>query len=51
LKEHDVPCNELYDRGYRSIGCQPCTTLVQIGEGERAGRWRGTAKTECGLHQ
>ena len=51
LKEHDVPYNELYDRGYRSIGCQPCTTLVQIGEEERAGRWRGTAKTECGLHQ
>ena len=51
IKEHDVPYNELYDRGYRSIGCQPCTTLVQIGEEERAGRWRGTAKTECGLHQ
>jgi len=51
LKEHDVPYNELYERGYRSIGCQPCTTLVQIGEEERAGRWRGTAKTECGLHQ
>ena len=51
IKEHDVPYNPLYDRGYRSIGCQPCTTLVQIGEEERAGRWRGTAKTECGLHQ
>ena len=51
IKEHDVPCNRLYDQGYRSIGCQPCTTLVQIGEDERSGRWRGTSKTECGLHQ
>ena len=51
IKEHDVPYNQLYDLGYRSIGCQPCTTLVQIGEEERAGRWRGSEKTECGLHQ
>ena len=51
IKEHDVPYNPLYDLGYRSIGCQPCTTLVQIGENDRAGRWRGVAKTECGLHQ
>ena len=51
INEHDVPYNQLYDSGYRSIGCQPCTTLVQIGEPERAGRWRGTAKTECGLHE
>lgn len=51
IKEHDVPYNPLYDLGYRSIGCQPCTTLVQIGENDRAGRWRGSPKTECGLHQ
>ena len=51
IREHDVPHNSLYDLGYRSIGCQPCTTLVQIGETERAGRWRGFAKTECGLHK
>ena len=51
IKEHDIPYNPLYDLGYRSIGCQPCTTPVQIGEQDRAGRWRGIAKTECGLHQ
>ena len=51
IKVHDVPYNPLHDLGYRSIGCQPCTTPVQIGEQDRAGRWRGIAKTECGLHQ
>lgn len=51
IKEHDVPYNPLYDLGYSSIGCRPCTSLVQIGETDRAGRWRGFAKTECGLHQ
>ncbi len=51
IQEHDVPYNPLYDLGYGSIGCQPCTTLIQIGEHDRAGRWRGIAKTECGLHQ
>jgi phosphoadenosine phosphosulfate reductase len=49
--KHDVPYNALHDSGYISIGCQPCTTAVQIGEDPRAGRWRGAAKTECGLHQ
>lgn len=48
---NDVPYNPLHDRGFPSIGCQPCTSPVQIGEDERSGRWRGTAKTECGLHQ
>ena len=51
LLQHDIPYNPLYDQGYRSIGCTPCTTLVQIGEDARAGRWRGKAKTECGLHK
>lgn len=51
IQEHDVPYNPLYDLGYRSIGCQPCTSVVRIGEDERAGRWRGRTKTECGLHQ
>ena len=51
IKQHDVPYNPLYEQGYGSIGCTPCTTLVQIGEDLRAGRWRGKAKTECGLHK
>ena len=45
-----VPYNPLHDQGYPSIGCQPCTRAVLPGEDERAGRWSGSAKTECGLH-
>ena len=45
-----VPYNPLHDKGYVSIGCLPCTRAVATGEDERAGRWSGTAKTECGLH-
>jgi phosphoadenosine phosphosulfate reductase len=45
-----VPYNPLHDRGYPSIGCWPCTRAVAQGEDERAGRWAGQAKTECGLH-
>jgi phosphoadenosine phosphosulfate reductase len=48
---HDVPYNPLHDHGYPSIGCWPCTRAVSPGEtDERAGRWAGQAKTECGLH-
>jgi phosphoadenosine phosphosulfate reductase len=50
IAKHDVPYNPLHDHGYPSIGCAPCTTPVQIGEDSRAGRWRDTGKTECGLH-
>ena len=45
-----VPYNPLHDQGYPSIGCWPCTRRVDDGEDECAGRWSGTAKTECGLH-
>jgi len=45
-----VPYNPLHDQGYPSIGCWPCTRRVEAGEDERAGRWAGQAKTECGLH-
>ena len=47
---HSVLYNPLHDRGYSSIGDQPLTTKVQAGEDERAGRWRGSTKTECGIH-
>jgi phosphoadenosine phosphosulfate reductase len=50
ITDHDVPYNPLHDQGYPSIGCWPCTRAVMFGEDERAGRWSGTAKTECGLH-
>jgi phosphoadenosine phosphosulfate reductase len=50
LDRHGVPRNPMHDDGYPSIGCMPCTTAVQPGEDPRAGRWRGRAKTECGLH-
>ncbi len=50
LTENEVPTNPLHQRGYPSIGCAPCTTPVAPGEDPRAGRWRGRAKTECGLH-
>jgi len=45
-----IPYNPLHDQGYQSIGCHPCTRQVILGEDERAGRWSGQAKTECGLH-
>ncbi len=45
-----VPYNDLLDRGYKSIGCRPCTRPVAEGENERAGRWAGRGKTECGIH-
>jgi phosphoadenosine phosphosulfate reductase len=47
---NDVPYNPLHDRGYPSIGCWPCTRAVAAGADERAGRWAGTGKKECGLH-
>jgi 3'-phosphoadenosine 5'-phosphosulfate sulfotransferase (PAPS reductase)/FAD synthetase len=50
VKAHDVPYNGLYDNGYASIGCAPCTTPVAPGEDPRAGRWRTREKNECGLH-
>jgi phosphoadenosine phosphosulfate reductase len=50
VHDHDVPVNPLHEQGYPSIGCVPCTSRVLPGEDPRAGRWRGRAKTECGLH-
>ncbi len=51
LKENDLPSNPLYDLGYASIGCAPCTRVRFQGEPERAGRWAGLSKWECGIHQ
>lgn len=50
ILKNDVPYNPLHDEGYPSIGCWPCTNAVGNGEDERAGRWAGMAKKECGLH-
>ena len=52
LLEHDVPYNPLHDRGFKSIGCAPCTRATSPGEHERAGRWwwEEATKKECGLH-
>lgn len=47
---HDLPEHPLTRLGYTSIGCAPCTRPVFLGEDERAGRWAGTDKKECGLH-
>ncbi len=46
----DLPAHPLVDRGYPSIGCWPCTRPVDTGADPRAGRWAGSAKSECGLH-
>ncbi len=48
--EHRLPRHPLEVRGYRSIGCEPCTTPTSSDEDARAGRWRGSEKTECGIH-
>lgn len=50
LQKNSVPYNPLHDRGYPSIGCTHCTLPIQAGQSERAGRWAGFTKTECGLH-
>ena len=50
ILEHELPYNPLHDKGYTSIGDEPLTTPVASDEDERAGRWRGAAITECGIH-
>jgi phosphoadenosine phosphosulfate reductase len=47
---NEIPVNPLHAAGYPSIGCVPCTRRVEAGEDERAGRWAGTDKLECGIH-
>lgn len=50
IEEHRVPYNALLDNGYKSVGDWHSTSPVAAGEDERAGRWKGQAKTECGIH-
>lgn len=50
ITQEDIPYNPLHDVGFTSVGCMPCTRNTMPGEDERAGRWSGFAKTECGLH-
>ena len=50
IQSNNIPYNPLHDRGYRSIGCIPCTRAVSNDENDRAGRWTGFEKTECGIH-
>jgi phosphoadenosine phosphosulfate reductase len=52
VKENNVPYNTLHDKGYVSIGCEPCTRAVKPGEDFRAGRWwwENDGGKECGLH-
>lgn len=50
LEAHSIPVHPLLERGFGSIGCQPCTRAIQEGETERDGRWEGAMKTECGIH-
>ncbi|ODT49968.1 phosphoadenylyl-sulfate reductase [Devosia sp. 63-57] len=49
-QKHNLPEHPLYAKGYKSIGCAPCTSVVAEGEDPRAGRWRGLNKKECGIH-
>ena len=50
MDEHDLPRHPMVAEGFPSLGCAPCTTKVKPGEDPRAGRWRGSEKTECGIH-
>lgn len=50
IAEHDLPRHPLVAKGYPSVGCMPCTTRVSDHEDQRAGRWRNSKKTECGIH-
>jgi phosphoadenosine phosphosulfate reductase len=50
IKEHHLPVHPMFVKGYRSIGCAPCTLAIGQNEDERSGRWAGRGKTECGLH-
>jgi phosphoadenosine phosphosulfate reductase len=50
IVNNNLPRHPLVAKGYPSIGCEPCTSPVKPGEDPRSGRWRGQAKSECGIH-
>ena len=50
MEEHHLPSHPLLEKGYRSIGCSPCTIAIGVNDDERAGRWSERRKIECGLH-
>lgn len=49
-EENHLPSHPLLAKGYRSVGCAPCTVAIGVNDDERAGRWQGRSKIECGLH-
>ena len=51
MQNHKLPIHPLLAKGFPSVGCEVCTTRVAPGEDPRAGRWRGSEKSECGIHQ
>jgi phosphoadenosine phosphosulfate reductase len=51
IPAHDLPRHPLVEDGFLSIGCMPCTQRVKAGEDYRSGRWAGSAKDECGIHE
>lgn len=50
MMEHNLPHHPLWEKGYTSIGCEPCTRKPILGQGLRSGRWASAQKTECGIH-
>jgi phosphoadenosine phosphosulfate reductase len=50
IARYELPHHPLHELGYTSVSCWPCTAPIHNGDDERAGRWQGTDKTECGLH-